>query len=154
MAINPNNKVFVVNEDVNTQYGGVDPTGEFVAVSELGGSSYKVLTAKITQNGSSDPVLDILENTTGIDITFARGATGYYKSNTFIGDYNKVTITCTPGISPPAGICIFAYSSEFTPNVCVLTLSTVANYAAAYISGPGGYDGLLLDSFLEIRIYN
>ena len=54
MAVNPNNKVFVVNEDVNTQYGGVDPTGEFVAVSELAsGPAYKVYTALLTQSGGS-----------------------------------------------------------------------------------------------------
>lgn len=88
MAVNPNNKVFVVNEDVNTQYGGVDPTGEFVAVSELvpGATTYKVYTAFLTQSGTSDPVPTVLDNPDGLVIDFSRTTTGVYtmSSTSFI----------------------------------------------------------------------
>ena len=89
MAVNPNNKVFVVNEDVNTQYGGVDPTGEFVTVSELvptPASTYKVYTALLTQSGTSDPVPTVLDNPDGLVINFSRTTTGSYtmSSTSFI----------------------------------------------------------------------
>lgn len=155
MAVNPNNKVFVVNEGINTQYGGVDPTGEFVAVSELsgGGSSYKVFTAKISQSGTNDPILNILENTTGFDIVFSRTNTGSYDT-TLAVDYNKVTMSCTPGAALPVGICIFSQVGYGGPNVTALSLRTYANYAGAYISEAGPNDFLLGEAFLEIRVYN
>lgn len=53
MAVTGLDKVFVVNADTNTKYGGVDPTGSFQTIDELRG--YKVYTALITQSGESDP---------------------------------------------------------------------------------------------------
>jgi len=47
-------KVFVVNAETNTQYGGVDPTGEFVTINDLVPQPYKVYTALLTQSGGSN----------------------------------------------------------------------------------------------------
>ena len=49
MTVNPNDKVFVVNENINTQYGGVDPTGQFQTIGELKG--YKSYVALLRQKG-------------------------------------------------------------------------------------------------------
>jgi hypothetical protein len=49
MAVNSTDKVFVVNENINTQYGGVDPTGSFQTVGDLKG--YKsIVLGNITYN--------------------------------------------------------------------------------------------------------
>ena len=53
MAVTGLDKVFVVNAETNTKYGGVDPTGSFQTVDELRG--YKVYTARLTQSGGDDP---------------------------------------------------------------------------------------------------
>lgn len=53
MAVTAQDKVFVVNANTNTKYGGVDPTGSFQTIDELKG--YKVYTALLTQSGESDP---------------------------------------------------------------------------------------------------
>jgi hypothetical protein len=52
MAVTGKDKVFVVNENTNTKYGGVDPTGSFQTVDELRG--YKVYTAILTQSGGDN----------------------------------------------------------------------------------------------------
>ena len=54
MAVTGLDKVFVVNAETNTKYGGVDPTGEFVTVNELVPQPYKVYTALLTQSGGDD----------------------------------------------------------------------------------------------------
>jgi hypothetical protein len=43
MAVNSTDKVFVVNENINTQYGGVDPTGSFQTIGDLKGYKSLVL---------------------------------------------------------------------------------------------------------------
>lgn len=53
MAVTGLDKVFVVNAETNTKYGGVDPTGEFVTINDLVPQPYKVYTALITQSGGN-----------------------------------------------------------------------------------------------------
>jgi hypothetical protein len=90
MAVNPNDKVFVINENINTQYGGVDPTGEFVTINDLVPQPvpqpYKVYTALLTQSGASNPVPTVLDNPDGMVINFSRTTTGVYtiSSTSFI----------------------------------------------------------------------
>lgn len=79
MAVNLNDKVFVVNETTNTTYGGVDPTGQFQTVGELKG--YKSYVAIVNQKGESsiqvlsegelDPsrTYEIIYNSPGMDFT-------------------------------------------------------------------------------------
>jgi hypothetical protein len=55
MAVTGLDKVFVVNAETNTKYGGVDSTGEFVTINDLVQQSYKVYTALITQSGKGLP---------------------------------------------------------------------------------------------------
>lgn len=49
MAVTGQDKVFVVNANINTAFGGVDPTGSFQTISDL--KSYKVFAANIFQDG-------------------------------------------------------------------------------------------------------
>jgi hypothetical protein len=51
MAVNSTDKVFVVNENINTQYGGVDPTGSFQIVGDLKGYKSIVLGNIIYNDG-------------------------------------------------------------------------------------------------------
>ena len=79
MAVNLNDKVFVVNENINTKYGGVDPTGQFQTVGELKG--YKSYVAILSQKGDSfiqtlssgnlnpGKTYEIIYNSTGMDFT-------------------------------------------------------------------------------------
>jgi hypothetical protein len=56
MATNINDKIFVINQTTNTQYGGVDPTGEFKKIGEIiPQPAYQVYTALLTQTGGDDP---------------------------------------------------------------------------------------------------
>jgi hypothetical protein len=120
MAVNPNNKVFVVNEGINTQYGGVDPTGEFVAVSELGGSSYKVYTALLAQEGINPPVATVLENTLDEDITWMYNGVGSYSiltpNNTFTANktYSVLQVWADDGVSPRLGFIGRASTTELS----------------------------------------
>ena len=55
MAVTGLDKVFVVNAETNTKYGGVDSTGEFVTINELVPQPYKVYTALLAQSGGDNP---------------------------------------------------------------------------------------------------
>ena len=61
MAVNPNDKVFVVNENINTTYGGVDPTGSFKTLGELSVYESIVMT-------------NIVYNETGISLTVVQSS--------------------------------------------------------------------------------
>jgi hypothetical protein len=57
MVVTGLDKVFVVNAETNTRYGGVDPTGEFVTINDLAPQPYKVYTAILSQSGGGDPII-------------------------------------------------------------------------------------------------
>jgi hypothetical protein len=109
MAVNPNDKVFVVNENINTKYGGVDPTGEFKTVSDLKG--YKVYTALLTQSGEDDPdqevdgdqtitkgiTYEIINVSAGDDLTTIGApnnnlGTKFVATRDAVGEFNGATI--------------------------------------------------------------
>ena len=75
MAVTGKDKVFVVNENTNTKYGGVDPTGSFQTVDELRG--YKVYTALLTQSGG-DGFIEITSGllTVGVSYNITASSTG------------------------------------------------------------------------------
>ena len=153
MAVNPNNKVFVVNADINTQYGGVDPTGEFVAVSELGGSSYKVYTALLTQVGSpsSDPTAVVLENTLANQVTITRNSTGNYSITCAdFTDVNKVYVELKN-----IGLLSSSFPSQyawFTVNSGAIVINTTQ---INLISNSIEQTDFLLDKTpIEIRVYS
>jgi hypothetical protein len=115
---------------------------------------YKTYVAKISQSGTSDPVITVLENTTGWTLTWTRGGAGSYLTQLYqiLGNPSKITITCNPGSQPPVGITIFSFVG-FSSGYINFNIVSVANYAGAYIGSPGMNDSLLLDATIEIRVY-
>jgi hypothetical protein len=67
MAVTGKDKVFVVNENTNTKYGGVDPTGSFQTVDELRG--YKAYTALLTQGGE-DSYIEITSGLLTVGVSY------------------------------------------------------------------------------------
>jgi hypothetical protein len=99
MAVNPNDKVFVVNENINTKYGGVDPTGEFKTVSDLKG--YKVYTALLTQSGgSADLYLDTGTLTIGVTYNIENNSPGMDFTNVGAPNNNLDTSFVATGTTP------------------------------------------------------
>jgi hypothetical protein len=112
---------------------------------------YKVYTAKITQTGTGNPTVTVLQNTLGQELTWTRGNVGIYSTGTnpIVIDASKTTITCTPGsVGPSLGpiiqpaVASAGFSSFFQINTYRI------------INAPLAADGMLQDSFLEIRVYN
>ena len=135
MAINPNNKVFVVNEGINTQYGGVDPTGEFVAVSELSGLPYKVYTALLTQSGGSG-TSSLNDEPLTIGVTYLindLGGSGWDFTNVGAPNNNAGTYFVATGTTPNSWGDL-GVSLEFTLGAPVVTVleNTIGNIWFTY----------------------
>jgi len=114
------------------------------------GLPYKVYTAKLTQNGTNDPTVTVLQNTLGFNFTFSRSNIGRYTTNQVLVDAPKTTITCSIGGVP-------------SPTIPVTIFANLANAGAkyyfnieTYVNGvaPNLTDGILQNSVLEIRVYN
>jgi len=116
------------------------------------GPTYKTFVAKISQTGTSNPVVTVLENTLGLSLTFTRANIGRYFSNTIPGDSSKITVTCSPG-SGPTSYTVFAEAAGAGPGNIYIQLSSLANYPGAFIVDTGYNDALLTNAVLEIRVY-
>jgi hypothetical protein len=113
---------------------------------------YKVYAAKLTQNGTANPTVTVLQNTLGQDLTWIRGNVGLYTTGTnpIAIDSSKTTITCTPGgvPSPTVAITIFpSVASAGASSFFQISTYKIINSALAE-------DGLLQNSLVEIRVYN
>ena len=111
---------------------------------------YKVFTALITQTGTNNPTLTVLENTLGQNLTFVRVSQGFYAAS--FAQYitpNQVFFSLTSGNIKPVGVSLFAvytFAQGFT-------ISSYANYTGAFIGSVGLNDFLLDNTYLEIRVY-
>ena len=121
------------------------------ALSQFSSSPYKVYTAKITQTGTGNPTVTVLQNTLGSDLVWTRSNSGFYTTGTtpIIINSSGTTITCTPGaVGPNSGpiiqpsIASAGFSSYFQINTYRI------------VNGALAADDMLRDSFLEIRVYN
>jgi hypothetical protein len=104
---------------------------------------YKVYTALLTQSGTDAPVATVLENTIG-NISFSTGnAPGYYNinSNNLFNERTGLLL------EPLSSINGNGYSQIENKNNSTLTISTLD-------IGAGPIDGLLINSMIEIRVYN
>ena len=106
---------------------------------------YKVYTALVTQTGTGNPSVVVLENTLGITGAMSRNAVGHY-SGSFLTNqvYNKVACFVT---SNSSGIVVASYCSLFGSGYWIDT---------AIVSGGvlTPIDGALNNATLEIRVYN
>ena len=121
------------------------------ALSQFSSLPYKVYTAKITQTGTGNPTVTVLQNTLGQELTWVRGNVGIYSTGTnpIVIDSSKTTITCTPGgVGPNLGPII-------QPSVASAGLSSFFQINTyKIINASLAADDMLRDSFLEIRVYN
>lgn len=103
---------------------------------------YKVYTALLSQSGTNAPTAVILENNTGATLSFARVNPGFY------------TATFSSAIMTVGKTAVIQTIGDATAFVRVgITSTTVLSYTVLAIGG-GLTDGLLANSFLEIRVYN
>jgi hypothetical protein len=105
------------------------------------GSTYKVYTALLTQSGTSNPVATVLENTTGLTLTWGRSIAGTYSSSLFS---TSLVVTVIVG-------------NTFEN---IVTSYNIGNAGASNYIGIVTKDvtGVLTDSklnktFIEIRVY-
>ncbi|MFV5696687.1 hypothetical protein ACM55G_14755 [Flavobacterium sp. LB3P122] len=108
---------------------------------------YKVYTALLTQSGTTAPVATVLDNTLG-PISFGYSSAGSYTINLSGGVFftdNKTVVFCTKDTLSPTGtggVMIRGNrSSNSTVNITTVTSA-------------GGIDGQIVNSSIEIRVYN
>lgn len=108
-----------------------------------GQKTYKVYTAVISQDGTSDPeVLYVLENTLGGDVTFSRESLGNYKANL------PISAAYARGC-----FLVLGYSNSSH------RISSVANtgnlfYFSSQNSSNNSADGVISYDTIQIRVYN
>ena len=136
-------------------YDGTTPSQiSGATVSGLGGGlSYKVYTALLTQSGTASPVATVLENTLEYNITWGYDNVGVYTAtgitNTFAND--KFAFIQGAGNSSSL-VSLWAYNIAGPPNnTLILECYDLGNV------GGGSFDlkdNILINQFIEIRVYN
>ena len=108
-------------------------------------TGFLVLSALISQSGTSAPTAKILKNTTGATFTLSRNSTGNYS---LVGSSNVFTTDKTATISNFNSNGSYANGSMFF-------YSIGAQFFVIETRDSGTLtDGLITDAFLEIRIYS
>jgi hypothetical protein len=166
MAIIPNNeKVFMVSNGTNTTYSGSAAlkamqqwyTMQDVSDSVAASAPYQSYIALFTQSGTSAPVVNIVSNTLGLNLTWARSSAGNY----FGGD---IASQC------PDGKTVFITSNAsnggafgIDPKEAYLWTANggagrFLNFNIKSINSSGASMGVDWDSpkaiLIEIRVYN
>ena len=103
-----------------------------------GGLPYKVYSALITQTGTNDPTVIILENTLGETIVWTRQFAGSYlgtSTGTFTANKTSVSLTSRGVIFKD----------------CYNNIIEIGTYISSTVTGA---DGLLNRELIEIRVYN
>jgi len=125
-------------------YNGLLYDGNGNLITVLSQLSYKVYTCLLTQNATSDPTVVVLENTIG-DIKWIRHSSGVYhaylidafpENKTFY--FSQATQNNTPD-----NVCVYMSRG----NNDIISISTLWQ-------GSGEIDGWLLNTPVEIRVYN
>jgi hypothetical protein len=128
-------------------------TVEDFAASIVTPPAYKVYTALLTQTGTDAPVAIVLENTLGYNITWGYDNVGVYTAtgitNTFAND--KFAFIQGAGNSSSL-VSLWAYNIAGPPNnTLILECYDLGNV------GGGSFDlkdNILINQFIEIRVYN
>lgn len=142
MAVTAQDKVFVVNADTNTKYGGVDPTGSFQTISDLKG--YKVYTALLTQSGGNS-IQYISSGNLTIGVTYLINEPGSDFTNVGAPNNNVGTYFVATGTTPAYWDGTELVYNTGTPVVTVLE-NTIGNITWAY-QETGYYTGSLTNGF-------
>lgn len=144
-----NDVIPIVNFDVSsgtTKQTLIDEFKNYI-ISGIS-QSYKVYTALLSQNGSSDPTPIVLENTLSGNISWTRLSTGSYKG-TLTGEFpdsDKVGIFVNQAGFIPlgGGDSVYTYMYVNDSDSVVLDTLVSSNYQ----------DGMLNKTTIEIRVYS
>jgi hypothetical protein len=106
---------------------------------------YKVYSALISQSGTSAPTAKVLKNNLGVTFSFSRSSAGNYlitaSSDVFTVDKTAVSYSInTNGSFSNSRMYLYSIGAQF------FTLETYNATTAT--------DGVITDSFIEIRVYN
>lgn len=108
--------------------------------------NYTIYSALLTQTGTQNPTIEVLENTTGLPFDWIREDTGYY---TYYGegDLTKCSINFPTVTNINTGSALFRVEKQYDAksNLTVFVLNTESN--------GGAEDTMLYRSFIEIKIY-
>lgn len=100
-------------------------------------STYKVYTALLTQTGTNPPVATVLENTLGLNPIFSYDTAGQY------------TLTDLSGLFLSNKTAVFMQFKNGGP-----AMEIYVDNVNQIIIGADGQNDVLLNTFIEIRIYN
>jgi len=112
-----------------------------VAFPFITAPKYKVYSALLTQTGTEDPIVTILENTTGLVFTWTRTDAGLYYTNLLPGDLTK-SVIFFPMMTSISNA--FFRSGK--------TYSSKSN--GTYFILDSAYDTQMDKAFIEIRLYD
>lgn len=136
------NQVLAKKSATNFDCEWVDPT-----ILEAG---YSVYTALITQTGTNDPIVTVLENTLPFTFLWERSSEGFYQGNiTFVGPLpdpipnltNNKTLILTGSFEPSYNVNVTRY---FTGEAISIDTN---------IAGGTVVDGAMLNFSIEVRVY-
>ena len=105
--------------------------------------AYKVYSALLTQTGINPPGVTVLENTLGIVPKWGRVSQGNYRALA-LGAFTLGKTVIVPGV-----INFDSLNNNTPATVDEVFIETIAGGLA-----PGPDDGLLNNTFIEIRVYN
>jgi len=127
-------------------------TSVIFGLKEAATPKYKVYTALLTQTGTDAPVATVLENTLGYNITWGYSNVGVYTAiglpNTFEDD--KFAFIQGAGNSSSLAS-LWAYNGSIDFSQMILECYDLGNV------GSGSFDlkdDILINQFIEIRVYN
>jgi hypothetical protein len=106
-------------------------------------SSYKVYSALVSQIGSDDPTVIVLENTLNAEVTWHRGESGEFYAESF-GTWKTDKTTIVVGPLPTYRKAEYLQTYITEENQVFITT----------ISSDGPVDNSLINTFVEIRVYN
>ena len=133
----------ITNETLPNSVSPTDVGGNLKAVVDFIG--YNSYSALISQSGTSAPTVKVLNNTTGVTFTLSRNSSGNY---TLTGSSDVFT-------SDKTGTLYNFNSNGSFPNGSMFFYSIGAQFFIIETRDSGTpTDGVITDSFIEIRVYN
>ena len=109
-------------------------------------TNYTIYSALLTQTGTQNPLVEVLENTTGLPFDWIREDTGYY-SYYGEGNLTKCSVNFPTVTNINVGNALFRVEKQYDAksHLTVFVLNTESNGDAE--------DTMLYRSFIEIKIY-
>jgi len=140
----PKTTDLILGTKVATPNTDEEPVTTNFTVSSIAGmanisAAYTVYSGYISQTGTAAPTVDILQNNTGVSVTWARSSAGVY------------TATASSGVFVSGKVLIFANTGGLAPGISVeweRTSNTVMTLKT------NGADAKFVKGAIEIRIYS